>query len=89
MRSLSKKVAVFCLLLTVWSAAGLAAHHHTTANDAARCATCVAAHTAAPKAAATLQQATLVFAIVPVAEPVAAQQRFVAFALRVRPPPSV
>ena len=89
MRSLSRKIAVLCLLLTVWSAVGLAAHHHANANEAARCSVCVAAHTTAPKAAAVLLQTSVVFAAVALAEPVSTHQQIVPFALRVRPPPSV
>ena len=89
MRSLSRKIAVLCLLLTVWSAVGLAAHHHASANEAALCATCLAAHAAAPKAAATLQQTSLVFAAIVTSDPVSAHPRAIPFALRVRPPPAV
>jgi hypothetical protein len=58
MRSISKKVALLCLLLTIWSAAALAAHHHSNATDAAKCTVCVAAHSASPKAVSTLPKAT-------------------------------
>jgi hypothetical protein len=89
MRPISKKMALVCLLLTVWSAVGLAAHHHSSRTEAARCSVCVTAHSAAPKAVATLPQATFVYASAPVLDAVSAQQRLIAFALRVRPPPSV
>ena len=88
MRSISKKVALLCLLLTVWSAAALTAHHHSSATDAAKCTVCVAAHSAAPKAVATLSQVKHVFATALVLDPVSAKQRLVSFALRVRPPPT-
>jgi len=89
MRSFSKKVALVCLLLTVWSAVGLAAHHHSSRVEAARCSVCVTAHSAAPKAIATLPQAKFVYASAPVLETGSAQQHMISFALRVRPPPSV
>jgi len=89
MRSFSKKVALVCLLLTVWSAVGLAAHHHSSRIEAARCSVCVTAHSAAPKAIATLPQAEFVYAPAPVLDTVSTQQRLISFALRVRPPPSV
>ena len=89
MRSISKKVALLCLLLTVWSAAAFAAHHHSSATDAAKCSVCVAAHSAAPKAVAVLPRAVFVFASDLVLDPVSAKQTLISFALRVRPPPSV
>jgi hypothetical protein len=89
MRSISKKVALLCLLLTVWSAVALAAHHHSSATDAAKCTVCIAAHSASPKAVSTLPKATHIFAFAPVLDPVSAKQTLIFFALRVRPPPSV
>ena len=88
MRSFSKKIALLCLLLTVWSAAALTAHHHSSATDAAKCTVCVASHFAAPKAVASLPQANRVFAKAVVLHPISAKQRLVSFALRVRPPPT-
>lgn len=89
MRSLSKKIALLCLLLTIWSAVALAAHHHSSATDAAKCTVCVAAHSASPKAVSILSKADHVFASAPVLDPVPTKQRLISFALRVRPPPSV
>ncbi len=89
MRSISKPIAWMCLLLTFWSAFALVAHHHSSATEAAKCTVCVAAHSASPKTVSTLPNATFV----PVAtfrpKPVSAKQRLIAFALCVRPPPSV
>ncbi len=89
MRSLVKHLAVLCLLLTFWSAIAFAAHHHSDRTEAAKCTVCVAAHSAAPKAAASLLKAkfTPVSTLLP--EPVFAAQSFVAFALSVRPPPAI
>jgi len=89
MRSLSKKIALLCLLLTVFSAVGLVAHHHSNRTESAKCSVCVAAHSAAPKAVSVLANAAIVFSFAVVLDPVSAQQRLIAFALRVRPPPSV
>src|SRR3981189_2714353 len=89
MRSISKKIALVCLLLTVWSVVAFAAHHHSSATDAAKCTVCVAAHSASPKALSLLPQAEPVFAPAPVVDPVSARQSLISFALRVRPPPSV
>jgi hypothetical protein len=89
MRSISKKVALLCLLLTVWSVVAFAAHHHSSATDAAKCTVCVAAHSASPKAASILPKTDHVFASAPVLDAVSTKQRLISFALRVRPPPSV
>jgi hypothetical protein len=89
MRSISKKVALFCVLLTIWSAVAFAAHHHSSARDAAKCTVCVVAHSASPEADSILSKAVFVFASVSVLDPVSSKQRLISFSLRVRPPPSV
>jgi hypothetical protein len=89
MRSITKRIACLCLLLTFWSAIAFATHHHSNAIEAARCTVCIAAHSASPTAPSTLLQATFVAVSTFRAEPVAAKQRFIGFALSVRPPPSV
>jgi hypothetical protein len=78
-----------CLLLTLWSALAFAAHHHSNGTESAKCTICVAAHSAAPKAAANLLKATFTPIFSFQSAPVSAKQRFVAFALSVRPPPAV
>jgi len=89
MRSISKWIAWVCILLTFLSAVEFAAHNHSSATEAAKCAVCIAAHSASPKTTSTLPDATFV----PVAtfrpKPVSAKQRVIAFALCVRPPPNV
>jgi len=89
MRSFSKRIAWFCLLLTLCSAVATIAHHHSSANDAAKCTVCVAAHSAAPQAASVLHKQIFVRVLLSQSEPVSAKKRFVAFALSVRPPPAV
>lgn len=87
--SWSKKAALVCLLLTLWSAWIFVAHHHTSDLDAAQCDVCMAARSAVPQASATLLTTTfVVFSTVRV-EPVSIQQRVAIFALSVRPPPAV
>jgi len=88
-RSISKCVALLCLVLTFWSAVAFAAHHHSNATESAKCAVCVAAHSATPKATANLLKATFAPVSTFRPEPVSAKQHFVAFALSVRPPPAV
>ena len=50
MQSISKKIALLCLLLTFFSAAALVTHHHSGATDAVKCTVCVTAHASSPKA---------------------------------------
>jgi len=78
-----------CLLLTFWSTIAFAAHHHSNRAESAKCTVCIAAHSAAPKAAANLLKATFTPISTFQADPVSAKQRFAAFALSVRPPPAV
>jgi hypothetical protein len=89
MRSISKTVAFVCIVLTFWSAIAFITHQHSSTTEAAKCTVCVAAHSASPK----VRSAPLNTRFVPVAtlrlEPVSAKQRLIAFALSVRPPPSV
>ena len=89
MQSISKKVALLCLLLTVCSAVALVAHHHSGATDALKCTVCVIAHSASPKLVSPLPNRTFVRVSAVRLEPVSAKQRLVAFALSVRPPPAV
>jgi len=89
MRSISKKIALLCLLLTFCSAAALVAHHHSSATDALKCTVCVTAHAASPKVVATLPNRVFVRVSSVQLESVSAQQRLVVFALNVRPPPAV
>jgi hypothetical protein len=85
---LFKCVAVTCLLLTVWSAVAVVAHHHANGTESARCTVCVAAHSAAPKSNTSLLHATFAPISTIQADPVSAQWRLIAFALSVRPPPA-
>jgi len=89
MGSISKRIAWLCVLLTFWSAIAFTAHQHSSATESARCTVCAAAHSASPKAQPTLTRAT--FVVVSTFQPrsVPAKQCLIAFALFVRPPPSV
>lgn len=89
MRSISKRIACLCLLLTFWSAIAFAVHQHSSATEAAKCTVCVAAHSASPKTTSNLLKATFVAIATFQAQPVSTKQRLVAFALTVRPPPEV
>src|ERR1700730_15358970 len=85
MRSFSKRIALLCLLLTLCSAVAMVTHHHSSANDAAKCTVCVAAHSASPQATSVLPNQKFVRASLSRSEPVSAQQCLVGFALSVRP----
>ena len=89
MRSISKRIACLLVLLTFWSAIAFAAHQHSSAVESAKCSVCVAAHSASPKAPSTLTRATFVVVSTFRPQSVSAKQRLIAFALCVRPPPSV
>jgi hypothetical protein len=88
-RSTVKFAAVVCLLLTLWSALAFAAHHHSKGTESATCTVCMAAHTAAPRATAHLNRAALSPVLILEAVPVSEIDRFIAFALSVRPPPTL
>lgn len=89
MRLISKRLALVCLLLTIWSAIAFVVHQHSSATEAAKCTVCVAAHSASPKTTSNLQKATFVALSTVQTQPVSANHRLVAFALSVRPPPEV
>lgn len=89
MRSTVKFAAVVCLLLTLWSALAFAAHHHSKGTESATCTVCMAAHTAAPRATAHLHRAALNPIFIVEAVPISGKERFIAFALSVRPPPAL
>jgi hypothetical protein len=89
LRAIFKSVACLCLALTLWSALAVAAHHHSNATEAAKCAICVAARSTTPQPASSPAKVTFSAVSIIPAEPIAAKQRLEAFALSVRPPPEV
>jgi hypothetical protein len=89
MRSMSKRIACLCVLLTFWSAVAFAAHQDSTATESATCTLCIAAHSASPKITTTLPRVMFVPVDTFRPEPVSVQQRLTVFVLCVRPPPSV
>jgi len=89
MKPIAKRIALLCVLLTFWSAIASAAHQHSSAIESAKCSVCAAAQSASPKAPSTLTRVTFVVVATFRPQPVPAKQRLIAFALCVRPPPSV
>jgi hypothetical protein len=78
------------MVLTIWSAIAFATHQHWGATESSTCTVCIAAHSASPKTTTTtLSSVMFVSVSVFRPEPVATKQRLIAFALSVRPPPSV
>jgi hypothetical protein len=89
MRLMTKRIAWLSLVLTLWSSFAFAMHQHSTADESASCQVCIAAHSATPVIAAPTPKP--VFCRLTAFRPqiAAAKQRLIAFALYVRPPPSV
>jgi hypothetical protein len=85
----SKRVALLCMLLTLWSALAFVYHRHASATEDAQCNVCVVAHSASPQTSFTLHNTALAVASAFRAEPVCSKQRLAIFALSVRPPPSL
>lgn len=89
MRSIRKSIALICLLLLVSSAVALAAHQHSSDIDGAKCAVCVAAHSASPQTIRSVAPVKFVAVSTLQVRPVDSKYRLVVFALSVRPPPAV
>jgi hypothetical protein len=87
-RSMSKRIALLCLLLAFWSAIAFATHQHSNATESATCSVCIAAHSASPRITTTLPRVLFVSISTFLLEPISAKQRLIVFALCVRPPPS-
>jgi hypothetical protein len=87
MRSISKRIAWFSLLLTFWSALAFAVHHHSSQDDSAACQVCIAAQSSSPTNVPLTPKPVFRRVVSSQAQPIAAKQRLIAFALCVRPPP--
>jgi hypothetical protein len=87
--SIWKQVAWLSLLLTLWSAVAFAAHHHSSQDESATCQVCMAAHSASPVIAAVTPKPVIYRTVSLRTKTNDSKQRLAAFALSVRPPPSV
>jgi hypothetical protein len=88
MRSNVQRLAVFCALLMLWSAIAVVAHHHSSKAESVRCTVCVSAHSAAPHP--VVKPAPTFVRISAVHLPSSCDSyRVIAFALSVRPPPTI
>jgi hypothetical protein len=89
MKLIAKRIALLCVLLTFLSAMASVAHQHSSAIESAKCSVCAAAQSAVPKTPSTLTHITFVVVATFLPQSVSAKQRLIAFALCVRPPPTV
>jgi len=89
MRSIMKRMACLCVLLTVWSAITFATHQHSSATESSSCTVCIAAHSASPKTTSKLPRVMFVIVSTFRTEPVLTKQCPAVLVLSVRPPPSV
>lgn len=89
MQSISRRIAWLSLLLTLWSAFAFAVHRHSSQDESATCPVCVAAHSASPASVAPSPKPVFRRVTQFRPQPADAKQRLVAFALSVRPPPSL
>jgi hypothetical protein len=87
-RPIVKFAAVICLVLTLWSALAVVAHHHPKGTESAKCSVCIAAHSAAPQANVTVARTTFTSLSAFRGDAVSSKETFIAFALSVRPPPA-
>jgi hypothetical protein len=87
MRSFSKPIAWLCLLLIVGSTWAAAVHKHADEANAASCQVCIAAHSSAPTTALSTPKPVFQRLLAVAAQISDAKQRFLAFALFIRPPP--
>jgi len=89
MRTLTKFAALTCLLLTLWTAAAVVAHHHANNAESQTCPVCVVAH--APVARTIASSPKPVFLCVSTVriEASPAKFRLIPFVLSIRPPPAV
>jgi hypothetical protein len=89
MRSISKRIAWLSLMLTLWSALAFAVHHHSNQDESSACQVCIAAHSASPTRTSPTPKPVFRRVVIFRSQPTAAKQHLIAFALCVRPPPSV
>jgi len=89
MRSLGKFAALLCLLLTVWIAVAVVAHHHADSAESHTCPLCVVARAVAAVTVPSSAQPVLVrlYAVRLESSPV--QHRLPVFALSSRAPPAL
>jgi hypothetical protein len=88
MQLVKKSVVWLCVALILSSALAVALHHHSNANDAVKCAACVAAHSACPQNVAIVSSFTLLRIISNETKVAFGKQHFLPFALFMRPPPA-
>jgi len=88
MRSLTKFAALLCLLLTVWIAVAVVAHHHANGAESQTCPVCVVARAPAATVTPSAAQPVFVRLYTVLVEPSPVQHRPPVFALSSRAPPA-
>jgi len=88
MRALAKFAALLCLLLTVWTALAVVAHHHTNGAESQTCPICVVARAPAAIVTSDAAQPVLVRLSTVRVEPSPLHHRLPVFALSGRAPPA-
>jgi len=88
MRSVAKIAALLCLLLTLWSAAAVVAHHHANSAESVTCPVCVAARAVAAAVTPGALKPVFVQLSTVRVQSSPAQYRLLVFALRGRAPPA-
>jgi len=89
MRSLAKFAALLCLLLTVWIAVAVVAHHHANGAESQTCPVCVVARAPAAIVTPSTVQPVLVRLCTVRVEASPVQHRLPVFALSSRAPPAL
>jgi len=88
MHRLAKQTAWLCLLLLLFTTAAVAVHHHADGHDSPTCELCLVVSSAPLTAPSPCLQQTFAAVSRLHSKPVeAARQRWICFALTVRPPP--
>lgn len=88
MRSISKAIAWFCLVLMIGSAWAAVVHRHANEANSSSCQLCVMAHSLAPASPAPTPRPVLRRVLATRHQVLDAKQSLLVFTLYVRPPPA-
>ena len=88
MRSVAKIAALLCLLLTLWSAVAVVAHHHANSAESVTCPVCVAARAVAAIVPASALKPVFIQLSTVRVQSSPAQYRLPVFAFSGRAPPA-
>ena len=88
MRSVAKIAALLCLLLTIWSAVAVVAHHHSKSTESLTCPVCIAARAVAAIATPSPPKPVFIQLSTVRVQASPAKYRLPVFALSNRAPPA-